>query len=288
MRAPRSSGTRRSPKGEGNTRRGDGTGTKLPGSRRGVMTGRAPESQCRRRSVVRGVQDRPRGAHRGFRGRIFATPAAGSPIFCGRAGTLDARRKVASCPDWTVREVTAHLVGVTADALAGNLADAGTDPWTAAQVDKRRPLARTDPDRVGRDRAAAGEGHRRERAPRRTSSCSNRDPRARHRATRSTLPGAQDADSTHIALDFVIESGPTTSPSTGSSPSGSTPVRPRSWPARASRSPRSPCPRSRRSERFRPSVIAQLTAYDWDADPTLWLPCFTYGPFTPPAYDIVE
>jgi len=33
---------------------------------------------------------------------------------------------------------------------------------------------------------------------------------------------------------------------------------------------------------------AQLWAYDWDADPTLWLPSFTYGPFTLPQDDIVE
>lgn len=44
---------------------------------------------------------------------------------------------VPSCPEWTVREVVAHLSGVCADILAGNIAAAGTDAWTAAQVADR-------------------------------------------------------------------------------------------------------------------------------------------------------
>jgi len=41
-------------------------------------------------------------------------------------------------PEWTGRDVLAHLVGVDADILAGNLAGAGTDAWTAVQVAQRR------------------------------------------------------------------------------------------------------------------------------------------------------
>jgi uncharacterized protein (TIGR03083 family) len=41
-------------------------------------------------------------------------------------------------PEWTVHDVLAHLVGVTDDIVNGRLDGVATDPWTAAQVDKRR------------------------------------------------------------------------------------------------------------------------------------------------------
>jgi uncharacterized protein (TIGR03083 family) len=44
---------------------------------------------------------------------------------------------VPHCPDWTIRQTLAHLVGVVDDAVNNNLAGAGTDEWTKVQVDKR-------------------------------------------------------------------------------------------------------------------------------------------------------
>lgn len=41
---------------------------------------------------------------------------------------------VPACPGWTVRDVTAHLVAVVEDALAGRLTGPPTDEQTAAQV----------------------------------------------------------------------------------------------------------------------------------------------------------
>jgi uncharacterized protein (TIGR03083 family) len=41
-------------------------------------------------------------------------------------------------PEWRVRDVLAHIVGVTADILGGKLDGIATDGWTAAQVDARR------------------------------------------------------------------------------------------------------------------------------------------------------
>ena len=43
-----------------------------------------------------------------------------------------------ACPGWRVRDVLAHLSGLTADIESGNLDGAGRDAWTAAQVDTRR------------------------------------------------------------------------------------------------------------------------------------------------------
>lgn len=53
-----------------------------------------------------------------------------------------AEQPVPGCPDWTVRELLSHLVGLTADLAAGRTDGAGTDPWTAAQVRERagRPV----------------------------------------------------------------------------------------------------------------------------------------------------
>jgi hypothetical protein len=51
-------------------------------------------------------------------------------------GALDAIAP--ATPKWRVRDVLAHMVGVTADAIAGRLDGVATDPWTAAQVDSRR------------------------------------------------------------------------------------------------------------------------------------------------------
>ena len=45
---------------------------------------------------------------------------------------------VPACPEWTVRDTVAHLVGVCADAWAGRLEGVTTEAWTAAQVEARR------------------------------------------------------------------------------------------------------------------------------------------------------
>jgi uncharacterized protein (TIGR03083 family) len=41
-------------------------------------------------------------------------------------------------PEWRVKDIVAHLTGVTADITSGNLAGVATDAWTAKQVDDRR------------------------------------------------------------------------------------------------------------------------------------------------------
>src|SRR3954471_22320083 len=45
---------------------------------------------------------------------------------------------VPGCPDWAVKDVIAHVTGVCADVVAGNVDGVATEPWTAAQVTKRR------------------------------------------------------------------------------------------------------------------------------------------------------
>jgi uncharacterized protein (TIGR03083 family) len=42
--------------------------------------------------------------------------------------------KVPQSPDWSIRDVVAHVVGIIDDILSNNLADIGTGSWTDAQV----------------------------------------------------------------------------------------------------------------------------------------------------------
>jgi uncharacterized protein (TIGR03083 family) len=51
---------------------------------------------------------------------------------------------VAACPGWSVHDVVAHLVGSTADVLAGRMDGIGTPTWTAAQVEARRDTPITE------------------------------------------------------------------------------------------------------------------------------------------------
>jgi uncharacterized protein (TIGR03083 family) len=47
-------------------------------------------------------------------------------------------RLAPAAPEWRVRDLVAHLSGITADINAGNLDGVATDAWTARQVDTRR------------------------------------------------------------------------------------------------------------------------------------------------------
>jgi hypothetical protein len=71
-------------------------------------------------------------AYRALRERVSDLVRAADPA------ALDA---IASAtPEWRVRDVLAHMVGVNTDILTGTLAGVGTDPWTAVQVETRRDV----------------------------------------------------------------------------------------------------------------------------------------------------
>src|SRR5437899_915575 len=57
-----------------------------------------------------------------------------------RDADQDAVAVVPACPTWSVRDVLAHVTGLYADIVSGNLAGAATDDWTAAQVEARRAM----------------------------------------------------------------------------------------------------------------------------------------------------
>ena len=49
----------------------------------------------------------------------------------------EAERSVPACPDWTVTQLLAHMVGLNADVLAGDEPDDHNSTWTQRQVDHR-------------------------------------------------------------------------------------------------------------------------------------------------------
>lgn len=51
---------------------------------------------------------------------------------------------VGACPGWRVRDVVAHVTGISADFVAGRLPAGDLDVWTAQQVDLRRVLPLQD------------------------------------------------------------------------------------------------------------------------------------------------
>ena len=56
-------------------------------------------------------------------------------------GGLDAQqgeRRVPACPDWTVRDLFSHMVGLGVDVLAGDEPNDHNATWTQRQVDERR------------------------------------------------------------------------------------------------------------------------------------------------------
>lgn len=55
-------------------------------------------------------------------------------------GEADPATAVPACPQWSVKDLAAHVTGVVDDALAGRLDGVATDPWTMAQVETRRGI----------------------------------------------------------------------------------------------------------------------------------------------------
>lgn len=55
----------------------------------------------------------------------------------GQQGALG----VPATPEWSVKDNFAHMAGVADDILNGRLEGVTSDPWTAAQVEKRRDLS---------------------------------------------------------------------------------------------------------------------------------------------------
>lgn len=51
-----------------------------------------------------------------------------------------AARSVPACPEWSVRDLLAHLVGEVEDIVTGNVFGVGQPEWTSAQIEARKEL----------------------------------------------------------------------------------------------------------------------------------------------------
>jgi uncharacterized protein (TIGR03083 family) len=98
------------------------------------------------------------GHYRGSMAAVAAPYAEVRARLFEIADSLDGARAespVPTCPEWTVRQVYAHLSGVVADVLVLNVEGAATDPWTAEQVAARNTMSFADIVAEWRESSAA-------------------------------------------------------------------------------------------------------------------------------------
>ncbi len=224
---------------------------------------------------------------------IAAAYAGGRARITRLVAGLDERRAatvVAGCPEWTVKDVVAHLTGICSDILAGNIEGVATDPWTAVQVDARRrlPIAQlvAEWDEVGPQIEA-----RLPSFPPEPSTQLITDLATHEHDLRGTLdrPGARDSDAIAIGLAFTAPNFVATIAGRGL-PALALRAGDAEWatdgvePATSVSADRFELLRALTGRRS----AAQLRGLNWDGDPEPYLPAFEWGPFRVPAADIVE
>lgn len=198
---------------------------------------------------------------------------------------------VPACPEWTVTETLAHLVGVTVDIVEGNIAEAGTKPWADAQAARFSSLgvdglldrwAETAPviDSLGGV------------VPDMVSSQLVFDAVTHEHDICGALglPGARTSDAVEVGVGFLL-AALAGSVAGGSAPSlvisleGDEDVivgdEPAAMRLTATRFELLRAFGGRRS-------LDQVRALDWSGDPTPYLGLFERGPLSPPAEPVVE
>ena len=149
---------------------------------------------------------------------MLADPAAIAAAYTGtrtrstellRTAGVDAvaEQVVPACPQWTVRQLASHMCGVCDDVLGGNVAEAGTDPWTDAQVARYADTSLADIldhwDEVGPQVEAVIPA-----VPPAPASQMVFDVTTHEHDLRGALdrPGARDSDSIVVGLGFLAKS----------------------------------------------------------------------------------
>jgi uncharacterized protein (TIGR03083 family) len=224
---------------------------------------------------------------------VGAAYAAGRQRLTELVQDLDedaAAMPVPCCPAWSVTDVVAHLTGVCADVLAGRIDGVGTDPWTDAQVVARRDLPLKDVVAEWNDVAPAVEAMAGAFGAAGFQWVG--DQAIHEQDVRGALgrPGARDSETIEVGLRFMVPAFLEAVAALGL-PTLEVRAGERSWRSGEGDEPavrlalppfdamRSIC--GRRS-------VDQLRALPWTADPEPYLEAFTWGPFTPPAADVVE
>jgi uncharacterized protein (TIGR03083 family) len=212
---------------------------------------------------------------------------------CELVVTLDdeGRAPVAACPGWSVHDVVAHLAGVCADIVSGNLTGVATEPWTAAQVEARRETSvadlvgewsRTGPQVEAMTARFAG----------RAGEHLVADVVIHEHDVRGAVEraGARDSDGVHVVLDSLLTSGLASSLAVRGRAALRVRTDGREWtvgPGAPAASVEAPPFELFRAASGRRSP-AQVRAYAWSGDPEPYIAALQFGPFTPSAVDIVE
>ena len=207
------------------------------------------------------------------------------------AGDEGGKATVPVCPGWTVHDVMAHVVGVCADVLSGNIAGVATDPWTAAQVEARRERTMAElvtewSQLAPQVEAFAGD------FPNRVGEQWIADLTTHEHDVRGALgrPGARDSEGVAVGLGFLVELGLAGSLQEKGIGALSVRAGDRSWvvgdgePAGAVEAEPFELFRGLTGRRS----AAQIRSWSWTVDPGPWLPAFQYGPFTTSPVDIEE
>jgi uncharacterized protein (TIGR03083 family) len=184
--------------------------------------------------------------------------------------TDDASAPVPACPDWSVHDVIAHVTGVCADVLAGNL-----DGATRAQVEARRQVAL--PELLAEwDHVAPPFAAMIDDLPDPYSDQVVADLTIHEQDIRGALGRADARDSTAVANSLAFLLRVFAEPA----------ARDRGLP------PLRDCLTTTPYELFRALTgrrsAAQIRSWDWQVDPADYLPLFGLGPFTVRHDDLVE
>ena len=109
-------------------------------------------------------------------------------------------------PEWCVHDVVAHLVGVPDDVVHGRLEGIASDPWTQAQVDKRRGVATAELLAEWEENGPAFEallaGAPAEIAGQAIFDAATHEHDLRHALGK---PGARDSDAIAVAWDWILD-----------------------------------------------------------------------------------
>jgi uncharacterized protein (TIGR03083 family) len=226
-------------------------------------------------------------------GSIYAEGRARLADLVASADPEGTTSPVPGCPQWAVKDVIAHVTGVCADVLAGNIEGVATEPWTAVQVAGRKDKSLAEILEEWSEVAPQVEAMA-PAFPARVDEQWILDLTTHEQDIRGALdrPGARDAAGVLVGVDFAATMGLAASMEARRLPPLRVKAGDAEWvigqgdgnPAASVEGPPFELFRAltgRRSE-------AQVRALRWEGDVDVFVPAFEFGPFTFPAADLVE
>lgn len=204
----------------------------------------------------------------------------------------EAQTRVPTCPRWSVSDVIAHLTGVCADILAGNIEGVATDPWTDAQVTARKGRSMGELLDEWSELAPRVEAFA-DQFPGASGSQWVADLTAHEHDIRTAVgrPGARDSRQIDVGLGFLVEGGLAAGIIDGNLDTINVRAGTQEWVA-GDGEPKGSL-EATPFELFRSLTgrrsARQLRTLDWqDVDVEAYLQLFEFGPFSVPESDIDE